>query len=171
MKNKVIQEMGRNVKSQREAKGWSQSKLAIESHCSLATIQNIEAGRANPEIETLERVLSSLGQKIMILSRNIDFTFWPSLGLPLLDNEDVFVKPSKELLMEQMQLVELHLNQLKEERVCTAFASFLSGLKVHFPQVYSQLGGNIKQWLVKNEVIYCRPKLRRLSIERLALYL
>lgn len=163
--------IGKNIKSRRETKGWSQSKLATESHCSLATIQNIEAGRANPEIETLESILSSLGQKIVITSKKIDLTFWPSLGLPLLEKEEVLVKPSKELLIEQLQLVELHLSQLKEERVCTAFISFLSGLKFHFPQVYSQLGSSINQWFIKNETIYCRPKLRRLSIEKLATYL
>jgi transcriptional regulator with XRE-family HTH domain len=84
-RNRIVKDIGRNIKSRRDLKGWSQSKLAIESDCSLATLQNIEAGRANPEIETLERILSSLGQKISIISKNIDFTFWPSLGLPIFE--------------------------------------------------------------------------------------
>lgn len=168
---KCMINIGKSIKTQRTAKNWSQAHLAHESRCSLATIQNIEAGRANPEIETLARVLSSLGQKLSIISKSLDFTFWPSLGLPMLDKENILVTPSKELLLQQLKIIEPQLHLLKDERLCTALASFLSALKGHFPTSYSQTGISIKEWLEKHENTFCRPKLRRLSIERLATYL
>ena len=48
----------------REKVGWSQRRLAEESGVNAATISQIENGRRSPNIETLEKLTSAMGQEV-----------------------------------------------------------------------------------------------------------
>jgi transcriptional regulator with XRE-family HTH domain len=48
------------VKQLRNAKGWSQVKLAVNADVSLGTIQAIENGSANPTLSVMQKVARAL---------------------------------------------------------------------------------------------------------------
>jgi transcriptional regulator with XRE-family HTH domain len=52
------------LKQMREARGWSQQKLADESGVNKATINQIERGRRSPNVETLARLADALNVEL-----------------------------------------------------------------------------------------------------------
>jgi len=69
----------------RTQRGWSQDQLTHECHVSLPTIQNIEAGKANPTMEILSKILDSLGFDIHIVPKAFNARTAVDLGVPLSD--------------------------------------------------------------------------------------
>lgn len=159
------------IRGQRKEVGWTQVELAHKSHCSLATIQNIEADRANPEVQTLERILQSLGCELTVTHKGVQLEYWPSMGLPLMSEKALSIRPTLELLLEQCQKLSGNLDSLSDERTRTAFVSFFEALRSHYPSVYARIGGQIHKWVQKTSARCCRPKLRRMALERLSEYL
>lgn len=45
----------------RQARGWTREKLAVEVGVARATIDNIENGRRDPGVSTIEKIASVLG--------------------------------------------------------------------------------------------------------------
>ena len=57
--------MARNIRRFRLAKGWSQEQLAIEAwDLRQALISDLENGRGNQRLGTLEKVAEALGVKV-----------------------------------------------------------------------------------------------------------
>jgi transcriptional regulator with XRE-family HTH domain len=53
------------VKELREARGWSQRKLAAESGLDLVTVNHVETGkRSRPHLGTLESLAKALGVSV-----------------------------------------------------------------------------------------------------------
>lgn len=57
----MSEHIGKLIKVKREEKGISQAKLAAEIKKSSQLLCDIEAGRRNPSIETLARIVDVLG--------------------------------------------------------------------------------------------------------------
>jgi len=57
-------ELGRLLRQLREQRGWSLKRLATESGISIAAIQKIEAGEANPGFVTIAAITEALGASI-----------------------------------------------------------------------------------------------------------
>ncbi len=57
----MVVDIGASLRKTRRAKGLSQRRLADQTRIANATISQIEAGKANPTIATLERIASGLG--------------------------------------------------------------------------------------------------------------
>jgi len=55
-----LQHIGNNIKELRKFRKWTQQQLADEAGIRMATISDIEAGKANFEINTLVRIASAL---------------------------------------------------------------------------------------------------------------
>ena len=55
-----LQSIGNNIKIARKIKGWSQQQLSEEAGIRIATVSDIESGKANFEINTLVRIASAL---------------------------------------------------------------------------------------------------------------
>ena len=53
--------VGRNVRRAREAKGWSQERLAEESGFTQQYISGLENGRRNPTIVSIYEMAQALG--------------------------------------------------------------------------------------------------------------
>ncbi len=51
----------RNIVKFRQEKAWTQEKLAFESDVSKAGLCDIESGKSNPTILTLEKLANALG--------------------------------------------------------------------------------------------------------------
>jgi y4mF family transcriptional regulator len=58
------------IKQRRLLLGITQQDLAVFSGVSLRTIGEIEAGKANPSIETLNRIVEGLGLEIDLKIKN-----------------------------------------------------------------------------------------------------
>lgn len=57
-------ELAETMKSRRKTLGISQQDLAEMSGVSLATIKDIERGKGNPSLETVQKILDILGMEI-----------------------------------------------------------------------------------------------------------
>jgi transcriptional regulator with XRE-family HTH domain len=68
MNNKAVQKFGKNMKKIREEKGMSQGDIYRATKIERAYISNLEAGKQNPTLETMEKVAKALGVKISDLT-------------------------------------------------------------------------------------------------------
>ncbi len=91
-------DVGTHLRSTRRALGLSQSALATAADVSLATVQNVEAGRANPSLSTLSRLLAPLGTGLSFTPTAADWRALITLGLPLAGEGDPLVRLDAETL-------------------------------------------------------------------------
>ena len=59
-------EIGRHIKEMRTHLGITQKDLAEISEVSLRNLVDIEAGKANPGIDQLQKIVETLGMEILI---------------------------------------------------------------------------------------------------------
>jgi transcriptional regulator with XRE-family HTH domain len=64
-------DFGTLLRRQREAQGVSQQALALRAGTSQAAISDIERGRVSPSLETAERLLLCLGQRLVIEAQTL----------------------------------------------------------------------------------------------------
>lgn len=62
------------IKQRRLILGITQQDLADFSAVGLRTIRQIEAGKGNPSIETLSKILDALGLEMILRIKNLDNT-------------------------------------------------------------------------------------------------
>jgi transcriptional regulator with XRE-family HTH domain len=161
-----------DFKEIRKSLGLSQVELASLSGVSLPTIQNIEAGKANPSLDVLLKLLDALGLRLKIECPFFDVENAVALGVPL-SLEGVKVKPTKELLLsEARKWVHLFKNDVFSERESLAVTSFLCAIKDHYPTFYSEISCQVFDEMIsqlrRNGHLI---KLRRIAISKLAKYL
>ncbi len=53
--------VGREVRRRREARGWSQPKLAVEAGMAVSAVSQIETGKRRPSANSLEKLSGALG--------------------------------------------------------------------------------------------------------------
>lgn len=58
--------IAKDIKERRSQLGISQQDLAEISEVSLATIKDIERGKGNPSLTTLEKIADVLGMEVML---------------------------------------------------------------------------------------------------------
>ena len=64
MKNKAVQKFGKNMKKIRIAKKMSQGDIYRATKIERAYISNLESGKQNPTLATVEKIAKALGVKI-----------------------------------------------------------------------------------------------------------
>ncbi len=69
MNNKAVQKFGKNMKQIREAKGMSQGDIYRATKIERAYISNLEAGKQNPTLETMEKIARALGVSVSDLTK------------------------------------------------------------------------------------------------------
>jgi transcriptional regulator with XRE-family HTH domain len=165
-----------DFKALRISLGFSQVKLAHESKVSLPTIQNIEANKANPTIDVLEKLAIALGLELKFQPIPFDIERAIALGVPLINT----TSPSRIIVVNATSLKNearkwhhtLKLNALKE-REEMALISFLTAMKDHYPTFYQNeivcplFEKKIKEMRSSGKVI----KLRRMALSNLSKYL
>jgi transcriptional regulator with XRE-family HTH domain len=57
-------DVGREIRRRREAKGWSQAKLAAAADMGVSGVSQIETGTRNPSAITLEKLAGALGLEV-----------------------------------------------------------------------------------------------------------
>ena len=56
--------LGRRIRALREARKWSLQRLSVNSDVSIAAIQKIESGAANPSLLTVIAIIEALGELV-----------------------------------------------------------------------------------------------------------
>ncbi len=69
--NEVIQQLGKNLRSLRSAKGYSQEELAYQANVSLSQVARIERGKINTTISTIYALARALQIETSALVKNI----------------------------------------------------------------------------------------------------
>lgn len=169
--------LGPEVRSGRRRKKLSQPDLARAAGVSLATIQNIESGRANPSLSTLTRVLAPLGLGVEIGPIAADRGALIALGLPLSGAADPL--PVRDLSVLRHH-VERALDELEgapgaagAERLRDCLQALALALRLHFPSATSAWFETSPRLL---ELVAQEPpgrviKLYRIALARVAEYL
>ena len=60
----AVAALGRRVRSLRDAKGWSQERLAEQADLDRSYIAGIEVGARNPSVKALERLATALSVRL-----------------------------------------------------------------------------------------------------------
>jgi transcriptional regulator with XRE-family HTH domain len=162
------------VKQARLIQGMTQFELAVESGISLPTIQNIEAGKANPSIEVLTKIFSALGLNLTFEVPPFDLERAINFGVPLLSKKmNAKGEVTKELLKKECRkwLYHLHESTLTP-RESIALISFFMAIKDHWPTFFSEIKSSFLEDLIEK---YRKNgqciKLRRIGIANLSRYL
>jgi len=131
------------VRRRREL-GLSQVALASAAGVSLATIQNVEAGRANPSLSTMRNLLAPLSLDVGLEPVAVDWVVLAAHGLPLSALRDVSgVRPTPDSLAEHVRAaaLELSANAGTDERKRESLAALLLAIRNHFPTYYRRCFG------------------------------
>lgn len=156
----------------RKEMGLTQMELGQRSGVSLPTIQNIEAGEANPSLQTLQSLGDVLGMEIVLHPLKPDWQELGSCGLPLLqDSERALPPPSENSLLKNLNRAILA--PPEDERTLEALQALLLALQTHYPSFYkSHLSKNpLAQKFQVKKVSGRLVKLARLSRAKLGEYL
>lgn len=70
--NGILAALGRNVRRQRDAKQFTQEKLAEKSGLDPTYISDIERGRRNPGIKNVAKLAKALGLTTAELCKGVD---------------------------------------------------------------------------------------------------
>lgn len=164
--------LNEKIRTLRRAKGLTQQELATRAQVGLATIQNIEAGRANPELSTLESILGIFGFELELKSRMLDWSTLTLLGVPLMTGSTIegFRVTARYMIETLNQSTGSLLEMDSKSRECAAVSSFLRALQDHYPSLWQHLDADLVAWLKKNSK-FASIKLRRLALQRLGEYL
>jgi transcriptional regulator with XRE-family HTH domain len=71
MRERVGLIVGRRIRDLRQAKGWSQEKLAEEADLDRTYIGRIERGEKNIGVENLVKIAEALGSKAAVILRDV----------------------------------------------------------------------------------------------------
>lgn len=63
--------LGKRIAHLRKTKGMTQLELCVDSGISQSFICDLEAGRRNPSVETLERIAIALGVSLSVLLEGV----------------------------------------------------------------------------------------------------
>lgn len=125
--------------------GLTQFDLAYLSKVSLPTIQNIEAGRANPSLDKLEKILTALNINISLKINNCDWDRLAELGIPISSkNASKKLNANFDLLLQALKsaCMELKLsakdNTDDADRKRDAVSATLAAIKDHYPSLYNK---------------------------------
>lgn len=177
-------EIRQELKKQRQKLGISQSHLAHLSGLSLASIQNMEAGKANLSISNLASLLEVLGYDLKLVRRQVEWEKLICYGLPILPAKSL----EKEARVRGIECLEKLLvgacaefvqrsepgshRNLREKE---ALQAMILALRDHFPSLFEEHFSSykvIKELVPKNEQVTGKIiKLRRIAIDHLSSYL
>lgn len=134
--------MGREIAKARYELGLTQREVASRSGVSLATVQNIEKGRANPAVGTLARIAGALGLAADVAARPADWDRLAALGVPLAAASRIRTSASSAALVMHLRRALRELQAGRDaagaQRRGEAVQAALAALHGHFPSFYRE---------------------------------
>ena len=177
------------IRDARTLQGLTQTELAYRSGVSLPTVQNMEAGRANPSLSTLNAVLGALGLELSAAPRPADWDELAMCGAPLMVREDPTdtedgrpvresqVRPGPDLLLKNLRDACLELRDASGatdlERRREAIQALLVAIRSHFPGFYGEhvAGVELYEEHLSAPITARTIRLARAAVAALARYL
>lgn len=169
------------MKRRRMRLKMTQAETAAAAGISVPTLQNIEAGRANPSLETLTGLLKVLGLRLEFVVQEPDWDGLIAYGLPTTRSSAVeeagLPRRSPGTLAERLKSTALAIESAPgaaiPERLVEAFQALLVAIQTHFPSYYrtrlekSEAVRRIYPKVISGRII----KLKRLALPILCEYL
>ena len=162
------------VRQNRHSNGLTQFELAQRAGISLPCLQNIEAGRGNPELSTLNAIFRVLGLELKVEISPVDWDALAACGAPLMTTTHSSIRATPALLVAQLnRAIRGPSLNAANEREFEALLALVSALQDHFPSFF-------RKHFKKSHPIHefaSTPrtgrivKLRRQAIAKLASYL
>ena len=153
----------------RRDRGMTQVALSAEAGVSLATVQNIEAGTANPSLATMRKLFGALGLRLGVRPDAADWGLLASLGLPLATGESHQRRADIHDVPEQVSQAALELSDGEEgearHRKLESLQAFLLALRQHFPSTYREWFGSVP---IVRELVPQEPSGRLIKLARVA---
>jgi transcriptional regulator with XRE-family HTH domain len=122
-------EIGREIRRLREAKGWSQAKLAAAADMGVSGVSQIETGARNPSAVTLSKIAQALDVEIAelfpIAQSPLPLEDRPRVRGPEVVGEAYFVEPEEG---EEPDIVTLRLYVWRELEKDDALVQKVAGL-------------------------------------------
>ncbi len=157
--------------------GLSQSQLAHLSAVSLATIQNLEADRANPSLQTITAILGSLGYSLTVRCNGPDWDALSACGAPLMSGTAKPREHSRELLLQSLRAAAAALGKGAlvdaSPRELESLQALLLAVESQFPTFFKKHLGcspSIRK-LLPDTLSGKHIKLKRLAESRISEYL
>lgn len=129
---------GSQISQRRKLLGYSQVQLATKAGVSLPTLQNIEAGKANPSWDILQKLFNVLGYSIRIEENPPNWAVLAYVGVPIAV-ESSHVKVTSEVAQAELRVALAYLASSKamnrEEESLFAFAA---ALQDHYPRIFKK---------------------------------
>ena len=166
--------MNWSLKQLRTSYGLSQVQLSNESEVSLPTIQNIEAGKANPTLEVISKLMKVFGLQIQIVAPSFSAERAATFGVPLLVEPDPSFRPNKKnLTLEVRTWIQQVISEKVSARDKDAIIAFCLAIRLHYPKFYAQkIASPILDRLTQNGSNDARNiKLYRLALAKMSQYL
>lgn len=166
--------LGQRIKRQRRELGLTQAQVAGQGGVSLATIQNLEAGRANPSYDVLGRILDCIGMELTVRKRSVDWNVLSALGLPLAPQTSLRLRPDGRALAHHLRLAIREVSSPScDGRRLEATTALLMALRDHYPSFFKNnfARSPTVNELLSGEVAGPLLKLRRIALARISEYL
>lgn len=132
------------LRQHRKNLGLSQQELAQQCQLSLATLQAIEANRANPTLQSCERLLNAMGLQLHIIEAAPNWDVLSALGIPIAPmgkGSELFLTLSAANLCRCLKLacryLAKHPRRLVRER--KAVQATLLAIERHWSGLYGDL--------------------------------
>jgi transcriptional regulator with XRE-family HTH domain len=179
-----------NIREARRLQGLTQTELAYRSGVSLPTIQNMETGRANPTLVTLNAVLGVLGLELRSEPRGADWDELVRCGAPLMigegptadGQENRIIReshrgPTPDLLLKNLRDACLELRHVSGttdlDRKRDVVQALVLAIRSHFPTFYGKnvAGIELYEQHLSAPVTGRTIRLAREAVANLARYL
>jgi transcriptional regulator with XRE-family HTH domain len=149
------------VKTQRKLIGISQAKLAASSGVSLPMIQLIEAGKANPSLDLMEKLNQTLGLKLSLTyTHRRSETLLVHLGLIRKSSSMPMVKLSSENFSLWIQECQREMLADIDPKLEDAFAGVLLCIAEYFPTFAKKLHLHMDKMRIDGRTI----KFKRIAL-------
>ena len=157
------------VRRTRRDLGLTQAVLSAKAGVSLATLQNIEGGTANPSLATLRRLFNVLGLDLTVRPESADWDVLAALGLPLSTVAGRRKNTTIRDLPEQVNRAALELSGEESgaprQRKLESLQALLLALRQHFPSTYQLWFSRVP---IVRKLIPQEPTGRVIKLSRIA---
>jgi transcriptional regulator with XRE-family HTH domain len=156
--------------------GLSQTELAALSKVSLPTIQNIEAGKANPSLSVVKSLSDALGLEVKVKLSEPDWDLLVNCGLPLIsEKKRAQGAPNADMLAQLIRkacVFTLQAGQI-DRRKKEALQALLLAIQTHYPTYFklSFRKCSAVQDVFPKKITGRIIKLKRIALSHISQYL
>lgn len=146
---------GEQLAQRRKLLGYSQIQLATKADVSLPTLQNIEAGRANPTWDILSKLFDILRYSVRIEEEPLDWEVLSYVGLPLaysLSRQSQTRVTPMAVKAELRKALAYLASASKFNREEEALIAFAAALHDHYPRLFQKYASKHLNDLLKTKI-------------------